>query len=97
MVGLRVGHYAAAQRTGRGEATLQSTGGAQCAHAAGIPAAVHVRMCRMQSAGKVSMLRWNDEYSMLKQIVQLSQLACFDAYPWRLRSRRQSPWMDPAA
>lgn len=61
VIGLRVGHNTTAQRASRGEATLQSAGGAQCAHATSVPAAMHMRMCRMQTTGKVSMLRWNDK------------------------------------
>lgn len=72
MIGLRVGHNAPAQRTRRGEATLQATGGAQCAHAAGIPTAMHVRMCRMQPTGKVSMLRWNKARGKRKGNTQFS-------------------------
>lgn len=56
MVRLRVGHHRSAERAGGGEAALESARGSQSAHAAGVPAAVHVRMCRMQSAREVSML-----------------------------------------
>jgi len=56
VVRLRVGHHRSAERAGGGEAALESARGSQSAHAAGVPAAVHVRMCRMQSAREVSML-----------------------------------------
>lgn len=107
VIGLRVGHNAATERTRRGEATLQSARGTEGAHAAGIPAAMHVRMCRMQTTGKVSMLRWN-QTRRKAQGAQVSHLRMSmrhkcrlllhsTTYPLRPRSRRQSPWMDRVA
>lgn len=107
VIGLRVGHHAATERTRRGEATLQSARGTEGAHAAGIPAAMHVRMCRMQTTGKVSMLRWN-QTRRKAQGAQVSHLRMrmrhkcrlllhSITYPLRPRSRRQSPWMDRVA
>lgn len=107
VIGLRVGHNAATERTRRGEATLQSARGTEGTHAAGIPAAMHVRMCRMQTTGKVSMLRWN-QTRRKAQGAQVSHLRMrmrhkcrpllhSTTYPLRPRSRRQSPWMDRVA
>lgn len=107
VIGLRVGHNAATERTRRGEATLQPARGTEGAHAAGIPAAMHVRMCRMQTTGKVSMLRWN-QTRRKAQGAQVSHLRMrmrhkcrlllhSSTYPLRPRSRRQSPWMDRVA
>lgn len=56
VVRLRVGHDAPSERAGTAEATLQAGGRAEGAHAGCVPAAVHVRVGRMQPTGQVAVL-----------------------------------------
>lgn len=53
-----MGHDAPAERAGTAEATLQAGGRSEGAHAGRVPAAVHVRVGRMQPTGQVAVLTW---------------------------------------
>lgn len=91
-------HHAAAQAARR-EAALQAAGRTEAGHAAGVPAAVHVRVRRMQAAGQVTVLSCKIDragglghistgFYILIPNDQNGQGCGAETYPWTSRSRR---------